>query len=76
LREQHAWHVTVVHLRDASIACGDKCFTDDEFKRIQRDRNETSNAVFHRSAVWRIRPASVTWASAWCHDTAPETRAA
>jgi hypothetical protein len=38
---------------------GDKCFTDDEIKRIRPDWNEACDAVFHRSAVWRICPASV-----------------
>jgi hypothetical protein len=58
LREQHARHVAISHLRDASIARRDKC-SGDKFKRIQRDCNDTSNTVFHGSAVWRIRPASV-----------------
>jgi hypothetical protein len=55
--EQHACHVAIFDLRDASIARRDKC-SGDKFKRIQRDCNDTSN-VLHRSAVWRIRPASV-----------------
>jgi hypothetical protein len=46
-------------LWDASIARGDKCFTGDKSKRIQRDCNETYHAAVHRSAVWRICPASV-----------------